>query len=311
MIVQTRFVGLLALGLTAAPAFAVSIFTGGVGGVAFGVSPYGAPVPGVPTYIPNTFNGRTDILSSPGGTYLTANPVVANNIASFGPGPLPGFGAWIGGGNGWGPFGAGAAVISGPNVQFSLSDPIAGGGSASYGIATWNATFADPAGSPGFGTFLSLAGSVPNVGSAAVAALRTRITSANPASPFFGGFEMPQLVLANSQVAPGIFSFVALGGTGAALLSDIFGNFRGLAINNFALPIPAGDVFTAQVTLTFYADPAMFYALDPLTDPALIAATGTTLPNNSLVTTVPEPTAGALVCFGLIGLTRWLKRRET
>lgn len=310
MIAQTRFVGLLALGLTSISALANSIFTGGVGGVSFGVTPYGAPVPGVPTYILNNFNGRTDILASPGGTYLTANPVVANNIASFGPGPLPGFGAWVGGGNGWGPFGAGSAVINGPNVNYSLSDPIAGGGSASYGIASWNANFVDPLGSPGFGTFLSIAGSVPNVGSAAVAALRTRIVSANPASPFFGGFEMPQLVLANSQVAPGIFSFVALGGSGAALLSDIFGNFRGLAINNFALPIPAGDAFTAQVTLTFYADPAMMYALDPLTDPALMLAAGTPLPNNSLVTTVPEPATGAMVCFGFLGIAGWLKRRQ-
>ena len=261
---------------------AVPIYTGGFGGVAFGVTPYGAPVPGFPTYILNLANGRTDILSSPGGTFLTANPVVGNNIASFGPGALPGFGTWIGGGNINGPFGTGTIGINGPQVGFSITDPIPGGGSASDGIGSWSASFFEPVGYAGtFGSYLSIAGAVPVVGNAAVAALRTHITSANPASPFFGGgagIDLPQLVLANSQVAPGVFSFVALGGSGAAMLGDVFGNFRGLAINNAGIVIPAGDVFTAESTLTIYADPAMFSSIDPTFDAALLAATGSGLP---------------------------------
>jgi hypothetical protein len=307
----TRCTHLLLLALACAPAVAVPVYTGGAGGVSFGVTPYGAPVPGVPTYILNLNDGRLDILSSPGGTFLTANPVIGNNITSFGPAPLPGFGTWIGGGNGWGPFGIGTIAINGPSVNFSMTDPIAGGGSASYGIGSWSASFFEPVGyAGGFGSFLSIAGRVPAVGNAAVAALRTHITSANPASPFFGGglgIDLPQLVLADSHVAPGVFSWVALGGSGAAMLTDPFANFRGLAINNAPIVIPAGDVFTAQSTLTIYADPATFDAYYPLSDSELIAATGASLPNYGIVT-VPEPGTGLLLLLGVLaalGCRKW------
>ena len=300
---------LLAL-LLASSAPAVPVYTGGTGGMAFGVTPYGAPVPGVPTYILNANNGLFDILSSPGGTFLTANPVIPNNIASIGPGVLPGFLTWVGGGNVNGPFGVGSIAISGPTVGFALSDPVPGGGSASYGIGTWSATFNEPVGYAGpFGSFLSIAGSVPAVGNAAVAGLRTHITSANPASPFFGGIDLPELVLANSQVAPGVFSWVALGGAGAAMLNGP-GGFRGLAINNAFLAIPAGDIFTATSTLTIYADPASLNVFDPLWDPSLIAATGTTLPDFGVVSTVPEPGTGLLLGMGALALLGWRARRS-
>src|SRR5262245_61579248 len=60
--------------------------------ITFGVAPYGAPVPGVPTYIPNNVTLRNDILASPGGTFLTASPDIPHNIVSYplgGPGPIP------------------------------------------------------------------------------------------------------------------------------------------------------------------------------------------------------------------------------
>ena len=60
-------------------AYAIPAYTGGNGGISFGVSSYGgAPNIGGPTFIPNNFTGLNDILSSPGlgtlGGYLTANP---------------------------------------------------------------------------------------------------------------------------------------------------------------------------------------------------------------------------------------------
>ncbi|MEJ0091421.1 MAG: hypothetical protein WDM80_16960 [Limisphaerales bacterium] len=76
------------------------------GVISFGRHGYGLPQPGIPTYIGNNFSGLNDVLSSPGGTFLTANPVIANNILSIA-GNTPMFGFQIGGGNGNGAFGSG------------------------------------------------------------------------------------------------------------------------------------------------------------------------------------------------------------
>ncbi len=87
--------------------FAAPIYTGGTGAISMGVAPYGgAPNVGGPTYIANNFTGLNDILSSPGlgtlGGYLTASPVLANNIATTGVVALPVALAQAGGGNGAG-----------------------------------------------------------------------------------------------------------------------------------------------------------------------------------------------------------------
>src|SRR5947209_11626800 len=93
-------------------AFANLIDTGATGGISFGVAPYGgAPNVGGPTYIANNITGRNDILTSPGlgtlGGYLTANPVIANNIFSVGPENFPIGATQTGGGNGNGAVGTG------------------------------------------------------------------------------------------------------------------------------------------------------------------------------------------------------------
>ncbi len=307
----------------ATPAAADSIFVGGTAGISFGVSGYGPPVPGVPTYIPNNFTGLVDILSSPGGTFFTANPVIANNISS-GAGFLPFGGFQVGGGNINGPFGAGIVAITGPQVGFFLSDPIPGGGSASYAVGSWFANFVNPVAYAGpFGTFLAMGGILPAIGSADVAALRTRITSLDPASPFFGGVDLPQLVLANSRNGPLLYSAVALGGSGAAIVVDnaVAGTFWGLAVNNFPIVIPAGDAFTAVSTLTIYADPADMFSFDPENPPLELDAavlaelfqnTGP-LPAFSLIgsNAVPEPSSLLLFGMGVCGIVGYVRRRRS
>src|SRR5436305_1864998 len=114
-----------------APASAGLIFSGGTGAISMGVSPYGgAPNVGGPTYIADNVTGRNDVLTSPGlgtqGGYLTASPVLGNNIFSLG-GALPLSGLQVGGGNGTGPFGSGAAGETGPTVAFALADSGPGG----------------------------------------------------------------------------------------------------------------------------------------------------------------------------------------
>jgi len=292
------------------PAYSVPIFNGvGDGAIVFGVSPVANVVPGVPTYIPNNINGISDVLTSPGGTFKTASPVVANNIQEIpvpppATLPLPVVGFQIGGGNGNGPFGSGSVAVTGPQVFFSLQD-VAAGGSTSYSITHWSANFTETVGGlQNIGSFLSIGGTLPAVDSAAVAALRTHLSSLNPLSPFFNGglgIDLPQLVLANGRIAPLTYSFVALGGAGAAMLVDdaAVGTFRGLAINNLAFNIPLGDVIVAENTLTVYADPSQLGDIAPAAD--LISMTGTTLPTNSLLF-VPEPGISLLGALGALGL---------
>lgn len=299
---------------------AVPIYQGGSGYIVFGVSPYAGPAPGAPTYIPNNFSGQNDILASPGGTFLEANPVVGNNIFSFPAAPppaphlggvaLPAFGFQIGGGNINGPFGGGYIVETGQQVGFSLFDLAAGGGSASYGIATWDAVYTDVLGTPAgnIGSYLAMGGVLPNINTAGVAALRTRLESANAASPFSGGFELPQLILAAARTPGDIYSTVALGGpagANAAVVIDnaVLGTYRGLAINNVPLPfaIPAGDVITATSTLTIYADPSEMAMLDQAGVADLVAMTGTDYADFSFVesTIIPEPSTAVMLIVAL------------
>lgn len=304
----------LVSGLTAGAVFsqAAPVYLGGNGIISFGVAPYGGVPPGFPTYINNNFTGVNDILSSPGGTFLRAFPTIPNNIFSIGPLGTPMWGFQIGGGNGNGPFGAGSATIVGPWVGYAIKDVNPGGGSASYGIASWTANYSEVGGYVGtYGNWLSVAGLLPSVGSAGAVGLRTSITSANPLSPFFGGIDLPQLVLANSRNGPLLYSFVALGGSGAALLVDnaLLGTFRGLAVNNNPVAIPAGDLFTVTSTLTFYADPAEFYQLD-IPDQALLDAVGVPLPAWAATSTVPEPATWVLLGAGLLWVIALRRRQE-
>lgn len=308
--------------LSVPAAHAVELVPGSTRGVAvFGVSPYGgAPNAGAPTYIGNNFNNRNDVLASPGlgtlGGYLTANPVAANNIRQGGPGPLPGAVQQLGGGNAFGPFGAGSLSLTPTRVGFTLLDNAPGGGSASYGIASWEADFDQQkeAFNGTIGNWLAISGRVTLPGNAAAASLRTFIDSQNPNSPFFGGVDLAPLVLAASNNNAPLLNLVAQGGQGNIVAVPALGTFRGLVSNSMNVVIPAGDQFTVTSTLTIYADPASLDsvgpdALDSLLDDPEFAAVS--LPQFSLAgmdnaptSPVPEPAAAWLLLAGLAMVAR-------
>jgi hypothetical protein len=270
-------------------ASALTQFVNANGGISMGVAPLGPPLnPGAPTYLLNNFNGRADILTNP-GIGLTANPVIANNTLSVGPlawGPNQFiFGFQNGGGNGFGPFGSGAAYINGPRFGYRLADGgIPGGSSASYEIMSWDANFNQIGGAPvgTIGTFISMRGRVPLNQDLAMISLRTRLIGTGGAP--IGTHEVPGLILAVERTGALTYNALALqdninGGAGATpmpggwaiLINAVTGDFRALAYNVFpdlgvadGLAIPGGAQFQARVTATVYADPASIEFLDPL-----------------------------------------------
>jgi len=320
----------LAILATSAPAWAGLNYNGGTGAISFGVAPYGgAPNVGGPTYIADNVTGRNDILTSPGlgtlGGYLTASPVIANNIASYG-GALPLFAGQVGGGNGAGPFGSGFVSNLGSQVGLALTDSGPGGGSASYAIAAGNISYtvagaAIPVGS-NFGAYLSMAGSVPLVGNADVEALRVHIS--DTAGVFgAGGTDLPQLVLAISRNGAGAgignYNIVTIGGAaggnaGLILDNGVNGSFRALAVDNQALAaaLPVGDILSISYCLTAYADPANLDTFDPGLSLDLLNLTGP-LPDISLVSTpgaVPEPASIGMMAVALLSLVGFRTSRR-
>ncbi len=306
--------------------FADTIFNGGTGDLVMGVAPYGgAPNVGGPTYIANNFTGRNDILTSPGlgtlGGYLTASPVVANNIFSVGPVATPIAGTQIGGGNGSGNFGEGVGVNAGDAAGFILADSGPGGGSASYMIMSGDATYTNvnvavPAGTA-YGSYIAIGGFVPLVGNADVASLKVHYSDSDGVFGA-GGIDAPQEVLAISRNGAGAgignYNIVTIGGIAggnAALILDngVTGAFRALAVDSAALPaaLPVGDIITVLWTLTVYSDPASIDTIDLSQD--LLNLTGP-LPTDLFVasTTVPEPGTPLLIGSGLAAA--WLYRRR-
>jgi hypothetical protein len=330
---QRRFAFLAATSLAmaiAATAYAIPAYTGGNGGISFGVSSYGgAPNVGGPTFIPNNFTGLNDILSSPGlgtlGGYLTANPIVVNNISSTGAVPLPVAAFQFGGGNINGAFGSAAANNLGPTMGYTIADAGPGGGSASYLVDSGITSYTDAAGTPigtAFGAYVTMGGVVPLVGNADVSSLKVTLSSANPASPFFGGVALPNMVLAisrnNATNTLADYNIVRIGGVAGANAGMIVDNtatgaFRAMAVDRMLLPaaIPAGDVITVKATITAYADPASFDTFDvaPLD---LLALTGP-LPDVSFVTpdSQPLPEPGALLLLSGAALLLQRRTRES
>jgi hypothetical protein len=307
--------------------FGNAVFNGGTGAVVMGVAPYGgAPNVGGPTYIANNVTGQNDILTSPGlgtlGGYLTASPVIANNIFSVGPLATPILGTQTGGGNGSGSFGSGTGYDGGNSAGFLLADSGPGGGSASYMIIATNATYtvagAAIAAGTTYGSYIAIGGSVPLVGNADVASLMVHYS--DTAGVFgAGGTNAPQEVLAISRNGAGAtignYNIVTIGGAGggnAALFLDsgVTGAFHAGAVDSTVLgaPLPVGDVITVSWTLTAFADPASFDSIDITQD--LLNLTGP-LPTDlfmQISSATPEPGTPLLIGSGVVGL--WLCRRR-
>src|SRR5262245_28459713 len=325
-------------------AHALTQFVNANGGISMGVAPLGPPVsPGVPTYLLNNFNGRTDILTNP-GIGLTANPSIPNNTLSVGPLAWgPGqyiFGFQNGGGNINGPFGSGAAYITGPQFGYRLADGgVPGGVSSSYEIMSWDANFNQLVGAPvgTIGTFISMRGRVPLNQDLAMISLRTRLIGTGGAP--IGNHEVPGLILAVERTGPATYNALALqdnvnGGAGATpmpggwaiLINALTGDFRALAYNVFpdlgvadGFAIPTGAQFQARVTATVYADPASIDYLDPFAPEnadllaAALNSSGTPVPfpiDTLLGSTrvIPEPATISLVVIGVVAM--WRRRRS-
>jgi hypothetical protein len=324
---------------------ALTQFVNANGVISLGVAPWGAPLnPGVPQYLANNFNGRTDIFTNP-GIGQTANPIVANNTVSIGPlawGPGQSIFAFQnGGGNGFGPFGSGAAQINGPQFGYRLADGgVPGGVSTSYEIMTWDANFNQLVGAPvgTLGTFISMRGRVPLNQDLAMISLRTRLIGTG--GPAIGNHEVPGLILAVERTGPATYNALALqdninGGAGATpmpggwaiLINSLTGDFRALAYNVFpdlgaadGFAIPTGALFQARVTATVYADPASMEFLDPFAPEnadllaAALNSSGTPVPfpTDTLIggmRAIPEPATLVLVLASALGFAVSHRRR--
>lgn len=302
----------LGLGLLAVPAQALADidYLNGSGTTVYGVAPYGGVPQAGDSYIANNLSGFNDILASPGGGFLTASPIIPNNIAQT---PLnvglPMYSFQVGGGNVHGPFGAAQTLITGPNIGFTISDFAAGGGSASYSISTWTANFeVDAGGFDGLlGNYLAIGGLVSSPNSAVAVSL---ISHYYLNGVYEGSTDPLVLAAANNG------NFQALGGAGAILQFGGGGAFRGLASNvftdNFAFgrDLIFGDDLTIVSTLTAYADPAMIETIDIPLDLAQLG--GIALPDFAFSSgsgTPPEPATWAMMILGFFGAGVALRRR--
>lgn len=161
-------------------------------------------------------------------------------------------------------------------------------------------------------------GSSLAVGSDVAVSLRTFIDSANPASPFFVGFDLPEFVMAIGRIGPVLYAHIERGGAGlrggAVMVIDdpLAGAYRGLALNNVNIAIPAGDVFVEKSKLTVIADPSTIGSNVDFDD--LVAQTGSSLPDYTLVSSIaaPVPEVDAfwmlLAGLGIVGTTARRRR---
>ncbi len=306
---RSLFRAALLLGSSVAVLNAGLVYQGGQGGTSYGVAQYGgAPNNGGATYIANNFyntqgiGARSDILTSPGGGFLTANPVVGNNIASTGVVGLP-LATWVAGvSNGNGTIGLAASTITGPTVGFALTDANADGtGVASYLISSWRADFqwqgADIVG--GFFTnFLAASGGFSTASSAAAIGLRSVIYVNNVLF-----VDLPELVIGARTV-----NGFATGTAGAYNGNAAVFNALALGRAGAGVNLTAGDVVQVYSTLTAIADPASL-GVDFNADFSSYIQSGDIGVNQLADVETPEPGTIAFLVSGL-GLLVWKRRNS-
>jgi hypothetical protein len=304
--------GLLATAMLSPAAHAGFVFGVGASGTSYGVTNYCCGPIANPQFIPNNVTtpvtGRNDILASPGGGYQLANPVIANNIASYGPLGYPNYSFQVGGANGKGLFGSAFTLVTPTAIGFTISDSGPAGGSASYAITSTDNTFVTDAG--GFngtiGGYLGIAGVLPAGGSAIAVSMMTEISVDD------GGFQYETaMILAmggngNNVAAGDQWAFVNTS-------AGFGGNYVAVSIDNWGLFNLAGPGHTIRVvnTITEIADPASIDSIAP--DLTFLDDHGLTLPNlllESDAAGTPEPGVLLMVGSGLlvVGLTRRRKR---
>jgi PEP-CTERM motif len=283
------------------PAVAAPCNPVGLGDTVYGVTNLGGPQ-GAPVFIPNNFTCLNDIMASPGGGFALTFPVVGNNIAQFGPTSTPFFSAWTGGGNRNGPFGAALTLVTPSTAAFLLSNARTASSSVSYMITSWESRFIAPAAGQFLGTYLSIGGFLPALGSADAVALQSEV-SVNG-----GAFiALPTEILAFRRNGPPVLS-----GNSVAFL-QLGTGFEGLAVDRFGLDglagIRPGDNLVIDSTLTALADPASIDSIVP--DPTLVNEVGG-LPEYSLADTgaqIPEPSTLGLLGTGFVGIAAFLRKR--
>ncbi|MBM3758170.1 MAG: hypothetical protein FJW38_29865 [Acidobacteria bacterium] len=287
-----RFLALALLAIAATPATAIPIFQASTGSIVHGVAPYGgAPNNGGSTYIPNNFTGLVDILTSPGGGYLTASPIIANNIFESGVQNLGFSFAGASGVNANGVFNYGWAAMTGPLMGYLLTDTNPDGtGRASYTIASMNGTWVENGGFNGqIGAWLSTGGFFGSPVSAGAVSLRVTVQS-----NALGLIAFPELVLAPRANGP------CFGINGITLCNAT--TFAGFARTAQNVVIPNGEVINVRATLTVIADPDFTMGLIVPSD-QLLNAVGP-LPEFSFVgmdpsAAIPEPGNWILAAIGL------------
>jgi hypothetical protein len=279
--------------LATSPASAGLVYLGGSSSTVYGVTSYGGAPQVAPSFIFNNGTGFNDILASPGGGFLTAAPIVANNIFETGVVAAPSSSSQTGGSNINGPFGNARSRLEGVHFAFDLGDA-ALCCSASYIVSSWTSNLLVTPGGLGGDplTLLGIAGTLPDASSSFAASLVTHYYLNDVYQGTLAPLVLAQARNGNSQ---------AIGSLDAQITMDGFGRFTGFAFNSIPGFVAApGDVLKVTSTLTAFADPAktdFWLPPAPLTDEELARMV-------SLVSSgVPEPHNWAMLIagFGLIG----------
>ncbi|HEV2434523.1 MAG TPA: hypothetical protein VG077_00860 [Verrucomicrobiae bacterium] len=304
----------MALWLSAGPAGAQLLYTGGTGEIEFSGQPVGTYGGIPPLWAFDGFTGNNDILASPGGTFNGVNYVNPNlfgtGVVPLGPGifatAAPGVDNGIA-------FGGGSISINPAAVGFSIGETSPG--NVSVGIGAESSTFTVGAGGvPGatIGTYLSLNG-ILSPSSAIAASLVTYVSDITTGN---------SVVLAEVLGATGTgygSKFVALSGQLGSPVAGanawvLFGNagttysgFASAFVPNFLNP---GDNVQITSVLTEAADP---YSLDATiySDGVPVDLNGATLPDVLLYDTTPSvPEPGALAFLAVGAAAGWLLDRR-